>query len=130
SAERSCLQRRGVAPETWDSGNKRFLRFGRNDGGRIQRSATTNANDTRHERNGSSMTTVHTDVTKRHDAVLLFDVSDGNPNGDPDAGNLPRVDPETMQGLVTDVAIKRKVRDFVDAVRGTEERYKIYVQDK
>ncbi len=76
------------------------------------------------------MTTVHTDVTKRHDAVLLFDVSDGNPNGDPDAGNLPRVDPETMQGLVTDVAIKRKVRDFVDAVRGTEERYKIYVQDK
>lgn len=73
---------------------------------------------------------VHTDASKRHDAVLLFDVSDGNPNGDPDAGNLPRVDPETMQGLVTDVAIKRKVRDFVDAVRGTEERFKIYVQDK
>lgn len=74
--------------------------------------------------------TVHTDATKRHDAVLLFDVTDGNPNGDPDAGNLPRVDPETMQGLVTDVAIKRKVRDFVDAVHGKEERNKIYVQDK
>lgn len=74
--------------------------------------------------------TIHTDATKRHDAVLLFDVTDGNPNGDPDAGNLPRVDPETMQGLVTDVAIKRKVRDFVDAVHGTETRNKIYVQDK
>ena len=53
----------------------------------------------------------HLDVARRHDFVLLFDVTDGNPNGDPDAGNLPRVDPETMQGLVTDVAIKRKVRD-------------------
>ncbi len=72
----------------------------------------------------------HLDVSKRHDAVLLFDVKDGNPNGDPDSGNLPRVDPETMEGLVTDVAIKRKVRDFVDITHGTEERYKIYVQDK
>ena len=69
-----------------------------------------------------------TDVTKRHDFVLLFDVTDGNPNGDPDAGNLPRVDPETMQGLVTDVAIKRKVRDFVDLARGDEGRFKIYIQ--
>lgn len=69
-----------------------------------------------------------TDISHRHDFVLLFDVADGNPNGDPDAGNLPRVDPETMQGLVTDVAIKRKVRDWVDAARGTEQRYKIYVQ--
>jgi CRISPR-associated protein Csd2 len=68
------------------------------------------------------------DVDRRHDFVLLFEVTDGNPNGDPDAGNLPRVDPETMQGLVTDVALKRKVRDFVDTARGTEERYKIYVQ--
>lgn len=75
-------------------------------------------------------TTTHLDASKRHDAVLLFDVKDGNPNGDPDAGNLPRVDPETMQGLVTDVAIKRKVRDYVDVTHGTEERYKIYVQDK
>jgi CRISPR-associated protein Csd2 len=64
----------------------------------------------------------------RHDFVLFFDVQDGNPNGDPDAGNMPRVDPETMQGLVTDVAIKRKVRDWVDAMRGNEGPYKIYVQ--
>src|SRR5215210_2856620 len=68
------------------------------------------------------------DPGKRHDAVLLFEVTDGNPNGDPDAGNLPRVDPETMQGLVTDVCIKRKIRDWVDATRGTQERYKIYIQ--
>jgi CRISPR-associated protein Csd2 len=70
----------------------------------------------------------YSDVTRRHDFVLLFDVTDGNPNGDPDAGNMPRVDPETMQGLVTDVAIKRKVRDWVDATRGGESRFKIYVQ--
>jgi CRISPR-associated protein Csd2 len=71
---------------------------------------------------------MYTDVNRRHDFVLLFDVTDGNPNGDPDAGNLPRVDPETMQGLVTDVAIKRKVRDWVDVARGDEGRYKIYIQ--
>ena len=71
----------------------------------------------------------HLDPNRRQDAVLLFDVTDGNPNGDPDAGNLPRVDPETMQGLVTDVAIKRKVRDWIDATRGTEDRFKIYVQN-
>lgn len=73
---------------------------------------------------------VHVDAGRRHEAVLLFDVTDGNPNGDPDAGNLPRVDPETMQGLVTDVAIKRKIRDWVDATRGTESRFKIYVQSQ
>src|SRR5581483_3158906 len=72
----------------------------------------------------------HLDVGRRHDFVLLFDVADGNPNGDPDAGNLPRVDPETMQGLVSDVALKRKVRDWVDATRGEQETYKIYVQNK
>mgnify|MGYP000914535038 CR=1 FL=1 len=71
---------------------------------------------------------IYTDVTRRHDFVLLFDVTDGNPNGDPDAGNLPRTDPETMQGLVTDVAIKRKVRDYVDSLCGQEARNKIYVQ--
>jgi len=76
------------------------------------------------------MTTVFTDASHRHDFVLLFEVADGNPNGDPDAGNLPRVDPETMQGLVTDVCLKRKVRNYVDAVRGTEARYKIYVQSE
>lgn len=72
----------------------------------------------------------HTDPDRRHDFVILFDVTDGNPNGDPDAGNLPRVDPETMQGLVTDVALKRKVRDWVDATRGEDPRFKIYVQSK
>lgn len=71
---------------------------------------------------------LHTDTNRRHDFILLFDVIDGNPNGDPDAGNLPRVDPETMQGLVTDVAIKRKVRDWVDLARGDQGRFKIYVQ--
>ena len=74
--------------------------------------------------------TVHTDPKKKHDFVLLFDVTDGNPNGDPDAGNLPRIDPETMQGLVTDVCIKRKIRDLVNLKRGTEERFKIYVEHK
>ncbi|MBF6598899.1 MAG: type I-C CRISPR-associated protein Cas7/Csd2 [Dehalococcoidia bacterium] len=71
-----------------------------------------------------------TDAGRRHDFVLLFDVSDGNPNGDPDAGNLPRVDPETMQGLVSDVAIKRKVRDYVDVRRGDGAGFEIYVQSK
>lgn len=70
----------------------------------------------------------HLDPNVRHEFVMLFDVTDGNPNGDPDAGNLPRVDPETRHGLVTDVALKRKVRNYVDAVKGTEDRYKIYVQ--
>lgn len=72
----------------------------------------------------------HLDPNRRHDFVFLFDVTDGNPNGDPDAGNLPRVDPETMQGLVTDVSIKRKIRNFVDAAKGGEERFKIYVQNR
>ena len=73
-------------------------------------------------------TAIVTDPARRHDFVLLFDVADGNPTGDPDAGNMPRLDPETMQGLVTDVAIKRKVRDYVDVSKGTEQHYKIYVQ--
>ena len=76
------------------------------------------------------MNDIYTDATRRHDFAYLFDVTDGNPNGDPDAGNLPRMDPETMQGLVTDVCIKRKVRDWVDLTRGTKEYYKIYVQTK
>jgi CRISPR-associated protein Csd2 len=60
-------------------------------------------------------------LTHRYDFVLLFDVKDGNPNGDPDAGNQPRLDSETGQGLVTDVSIKRKIRNFVDMTkRGTE----------
>jgi len=78
----------------------------------------------------ATTTAAHLDPERRQDFVFLFDVADGNPNGDPDAGNLPRVDPETMQGLVTDVALKRKIRDWVDATRGDQERYKIYVQNK
>lgn len=74
------------------------------------------------------MPDVYLDPKKRHDFVYLFDVEDGNPNGDPDAGNLPRVDPETMQGLVTDVAVKRKIRDYVDASVGGDDNYKIYMQ--
>jgi len=61
---------------------------------------------------------IHLDPTKRHDFVLLFDVEKSNPNGDPDAGNLPRVDPETMCGFTTDVSIKRKVRDYLQLTYG------------
>ena len=74
------------------------------------------------------MSEKYTDSERRHDFILLFDVTDGNPNGDPDAGNMPRVDPETMQGLVTDVCLKRKVRDYVNTLRGSEPRFKIYVE--
>jgi CRISPR-associated protein Cas7/Csd2, subtype I-C/DVULG len=69
------------------------------------------------------------DPTRRHDFLLVFDVTDGNPNGDPDAGNMPRIDPETAQGLVTDVCIKRKVRDFVGLYKKEESPYRIYVQN-
>ncbi len=67
-------------------------------------------------------------IKNRYDYVMLFDVTDGNPNGDPDAGNMPRVDPETMRGFVTDVSLKRKVRDFVEATKGNRPPYRIYVQ--
>lgn len=66
----------------------------------------------------------------RCDFVYLFDVKDGNPNGDPDAGNLPRVDPETGHGLVTDVCLKRKVRNYVGLVHGEEPPHEIYVKEK
>ncbi len=69
---------------------------------------------------------VHTDPKKRHDFVLLFDVKDGNPNGDPDAGNLPRFDPETRHGIVTDVALKRKIRDYAATQGGKQ----IFIQSK
>lgn len=69
-------------------------------------------------------------LTNRYDFVLLFDVKDGNPNGDPDAGNLPRVDAETGRGLVTDVALKRKVRNFVGLVKGEQPPFEIYVKEK
>jgi CRISPR-associated protein Csd2 len=69
-------------------------------------------------------------MKNRYDFVYLFDVKDGNPNGDPDAGNLPRIDAETGQGLVTDVCIKRKVRNYVGLVHGEEPPYEIYVKEK
>lgn len=72
---------------------------------------------------------IYTHPELRHDFVLLFDVTDGNPNGDPDAGNMPRVDPETMQGLVTDVCLKRKVRNYVALTAADRDGYRIYVND-
>ena len=70
-----------------------------------------------------------TPLKNRYDFMLVFDVKDGNPNGDPDAGNLPRVDSETGEGLVTDVCLKRKVRNYVQLTK-TEDGYDIYVKEK
>jgi CRISPR-associated protein Csd2 len=69
-------------------------------------------------------------IKNRYEFVLLFDVKDGNPNGDPDAGNLPRVDPETGNGLVTDVCLKRKVRNYVGLAKGDQPPYEIYIKEK
>ncbi len=69
-------------------------------------------------------------INNRYDFVLFFDVKDGNPNGDPDAGNLPRVDPETGHGLVTDVCIKRKIRNYVQIDKHCATPYDIYVKEK
>ena len=69
-------------------------------------------------------------IENRYEFVLLFDVKDGNPNGDPDAGNLPRVDPETNHGLVTDVCLKRKVRNFVQAAKAGEPNFDNYETEK
>lgn len=69
-------------------------------------------------------------IKHRYDFVYLFDVVDGNPNGDPDAGNLPRIDPETNQGLVTDVCLKRKVRNYVAMVKDGEPGYAIYMAER
>lgn len=71
-----------------------------------------------------------TPITGRLDFVLLFDVKDGNPNGDPDAGNMPRIDAETGHGLMTDVALKRKLRNFVQLVKGAQPPYDIYIKEK
>lgn len=70
-----------------------------------------------------------TPLQNRYDFVYLFDVSNGNPNGDPDAGNLPRLDPETNQGLVSDVSLKRKIRNFVDLLGNHEER-DIFIRER
>ena len=69
-------------------------------------------------------------LKKRYDFVLLFDVKDGNPNGDPDAGNLPRLDAETGNGLVTDVCLKRKVRNFVQLEKQGKDGFDIFVKEK
>ncbi len=69
-------------------------------------------------------------VENRYDFVLVFDVKDGNPNGDPDAGNLPRIDAETGQGLVTDVSLKRKVRNYVELTMAEKQYYKIFIREK
>ena len=68
-------------------------------------------------------------INNRYDFVVLFDVENGNPNGDPDAGNMPRVDPESGYGLVTDVCLKRKIRNYVGMVRENEQGYQIYVKE-
>ena len=70
------------------------------------------------------------DLENRYDFIYLFDVKDGNPNGDPDAGNLPRIDAETGNGLVTDVCLKRKVRNYIGVVKGEEPPYEIYIKEK
>lgn len=71
-----------------------------------------------------------TTIAHRYEFVYLFDVTNGNPNGDPDAGNLPRLDPETNRGLVTDVALKRKIRNFVALEQDGAPGYAIYMQEK
>ena len=68
-------------------------------------------------------------IKNRYEFVILFDVENGNPNGDPDAGNMPRIDPETGYGLVTDVCLKRKIRNYVETVKEEEEGYGIYIRE-
>lgn len=68
-------------------------------------------------------------IKNRYEFVILFDVENGNPNGDPDAGNLPRIDPESGYGIVTDVCIKRKIRNYVETVKEDEPGYKIYIRE-
>ena len=68
-------------------------------------------------------------INNRYEFVILFDVENGNPNGDPDAGNMPRIDPETGYGLVTDVCLKRKIRNYVETVKEDTKGYRIYIKD-
>ncbi len=69
-------------------------------------------------------------LKNRYDFVLLFDVEQGNPNGDPDAGNMPRIDPETNHGIVTDVSVKRKIRNYVELKYGEAQGKRIYIREK
>lgn len=68
-------------------------------------------------------------IQNRYDFIILFDVENGNPNGDPDADNMPRIDPETGLGLVTDVCLKRKIRNYVETVKEDKSGYKIYIKE-
>lgn len=68
-------------------------------------------------------------IKNRYEFVVLFDVENGNPNGDPDAGNMPRIDPESGYGLVTDVCLKRKIRNYVETVKEDSEGYRIYIKE-
>lgn len=68
-------------------------------------------------------------INNRYEFVMLYDVENGNPNGDPDAGNMPRIDPETGHGIVTDVCLKRKIRNFAELVKGDEVGYRIYIKE-
>uniref|UniRef100_UPI003FEEA6DB type I-C CRISPR-associated protein Cas7/Csd2 n=1 Tax=Roseburia sp. TaxID=2049040 RepID=UPI003FEEA6DB len=68
-------------------------------------------------------------IKNRYEFVVLFDVENGNPNGDPDAGNMPRIDPESGLGLVTDVCLKRKIRNYIETVKEDSEGYKIYIKE-
>jgi len=69
-------------------------------------------------------------IQNRYEFVCLFDVTNGNPNGDPDAGNMPRLDPESSKGLVTDVCLKRKIRNYIELTESDSQGYEIYVKEK
>src|SRR5207253_7163545 len=71
---------------------------------------------------------IYTDPDRRHDFILLFDVTDGNPNGDPDAGNLPRIDPQSLQGLITDGCLKRKIRNAISVMADGQPGCELYFQ--
>lgn len=73
-------------------------------------------------------TTPNPPIQNRYEFELFFDVTNGNPNGDPDAANLPRIDPEDMHGLVSDVALKRRIRNYIEVAKGNENGYKIFIQ--
>ena len=70
-----------------------------------------------------------TPISNRFEFVLLYDVENGNPNGDPDAGNMPRIDPETGYGIVTDVCLKRKIRNYAELVKGDKTGFRIYIKE-